>query len=244
MKRNTLLTVLVVTMLGLGFAGGSAQAESFFDVFFDVTVEDVEAPPYPSDEIVVRGSRDAAGLFDTEIVSMSLSGATGDMPLRMHASDSGGGPGLAGIDSFFDVFCDGDPGDFPAESFFDVFVEVDLPPLVAGAARLCGPPAYYPADSFFDVFVTIDIPDLGPTRYHIHGEIPLDQGLKFTGVSGGGQVAGDSFFDVFTELSIDGTLDPLKPLVRMTMTAQIVPEPAGLGLIGLMMMTLTRKRGL
>ncbi|MFH1730043.1 MAG: hypothetical protein ABIF82_00150 [Planctomycetota bacterium] len=61
---------------------------------------------------------------------------------------------------------------------------------------------------------------------------------------GGGLYHIDSFFDVFTELSVDGGATWMPDLAGPVHVAlgPIIPEPAGLGLVGLALLAVRRKR--
>ena len=100
-------------------SGQLYHIDSFFDVFTELSVPGL--PPAPAEltgpvEVVVRPRAGTTGLFDTEIVSMSLSGSAGPTPVIVREnpapfSESLGGTeitdiggGLYHIDSFFDVF--------------------------------------------------------------------------------------------------------------------------------------------
>lgn len=129
------------------------------------------------------------------------------------------GPGYR-IGSFFDVFADfarvppPAPGTSRVDSFFDIFTEIDLAP--PGGAfqhyqasrqatiRLNGLP---PGTPFFDTeMLQLDLQGGSLPPGVMIRESPTKQSLGRTTQTpiGGGLFQIDSFFDVFTELSIDG----------------------------------------
>ena len=136
--------------------------------------------------------------------------------------------------------------DYPPDSFFDIFFE--LKPPLGEPQPVLTKPVYcdFPAESFFDVFFEVEIPGEGLILHQLHGEVNPAQPLILSGGGDGAETNGTSFFDVFVELNVPGpdTVNPDIPLISMRMTADpIIPEPAGLGLIGLLMMIARRKRG-
>ena len=101
----------------------SFAANSFFDVFFDITVTDVDGDQFFVDsffdvftELSIDGG---AGLFDTEIVSMSLSGNLGGQQVEIREDplrQSTGGHTIEDLGN----------GEFQVDSFFDVFTELSV----------------------------------------------------------------------------------------------------------------------
>ena len=221
----------IAAVVALAMACGTAPAPPFTDSFFDVFVGESVGPPYPSQppiQVRVQNEMTPGGAtVETEIVSMSLAGTTPmDIPLRMQGSDAGGSAGHNGLESFFDIFTE---GEFPAESFFDVFVEIDLPGLTASPS-LRTAPTVLPAESFFDVFVEVDLPGMAVQRHTIR--CYPGPGIVLGDVSVRDVNLRDSFFDVFCELRTtdDYTLD-VEPVLSMTMTGRYVPEPGTLLLL-------------
>lgn len=160
--------------------------------------------------------------------------------------------GLGEVESFFDVFTElapqfEDGQQYHIDSFFDVFTELS----VDGGRS-------FPAESFFDVFVEVDITRNSTTgtfateivSMSLSGNAPqagvpdIRAGSGYTQPPscgeasvtdlGGGLYHIDSFFDVFTELSVDGgeswvaggTLGgPTPGTVRMRTYPDGVPAP-------------------
>ena len=229
-----------VALMAIGASGARADSLVFVDSFFDVFIDTTSGPPYPSDPpIVVHVQNDAAtGTFDTEIVSLSLSSVNPpQMPVQVIASDSGGGQGTGGKDSFFDVFVEVSPNNFPAESFFDVFVDVDPPSTSLAPRDLIAAPRVVFTDSFFEVFFDITVTDVDRRAdrqtHHLQGVIGDGLRFKNVGLGGPGPAApgADSFFDVFVEIDLPGLTPPdlSNPVFSMTLNGRLVPEPASCG---------------
>lgn len=157
-----------------------------------------------------------------------------------------GGGGYA-IDSFFDIFYEIDFNGSPvpinpplpggtSQSFFDVFLELSVDG--GGAATplwgkmemelvsLNGLPPGVPYDT---EMLSLNL--VSPYG-HLIRESPTKQSLGKTAIrespTKASYLGGDSFFDIFTELSIDGgqTWTPASGSVRL----QSVPEPGSLAL--------------
>jgi hypothetical protein len=168
-----------------------------------------------------------------------------------------GGP--VTIDSFFDVFPDavrapGPPEGSPpqTDSFFDIFTELSLEPLGAPqnfrespsrptiqTARLNGLPPGTPV-TFNTEMLALDIPagsgnNTLPPGVMIR-ESPTLASTGKTAITdqGGGVFRIDSFFDVFTELSVDNGASwiPSNSPMHLEGTNSI-PEPSTLMLVGL-----------
>jgi hypothetical protein len=166
----------------------------------------------------------AAGTWDAEIVSMSLVGNPRTTPVAV-SSVPAGGP--YHVDSFFDVFTElsVDGGPIVFESFFDVFFDITVTDVDPAAALGSFQAEIVEMSLVGDVVLpTGVIPILvreSPT-YESKGPLTVTD-------IGGGLYHIDSFFDVFTELSVDGGqtwLEADEP-VRL----DLVPEPACLGLL-------------
>jgi hypothetical protein len=115
--------------------GQTFQVDSFFDVFFEVSVDGNSFQVDSFFDITYRVSPgNTTGSWDTEMVSMSLSGQIPGGPLiDMRASPSLPSPGEVVVSDLPD-------GTFQVDSFFDVFIElsVDGGPFVPadGATRI------------------------------------------------------------------------------------------------------------
>jgi hypothetical protein len=239
----------------LAVFAGTVQA-SFFDISFDVGSPDSTAgPTYPSTPLQVNGFKPGLIPIPVEIVELSLKTPTPpELSLSILGSDSGDPDGGSGLESFFDVQSpsivgpnSGDPGGGPSpQSFFDVFFDVFFAlkaPDGMPAPTLVGPPRYENASPFFDVFFNVVIPGEGIFRHQLHGELAPAQPLALLAVNDGGSPATDSFFDVFFDLEVLGDVDPGVPFLRMTLTAErVVPEPAGLGLLGVALLAVRKRR--
>ena len=139
--------------------------------------------------------------FQAEIVSMSLKADRKTQPVSISAS----GGGQFSPESFFDVFTElsVDGGDFQVDSFFDVFVEItiDIPP-----DQTTG--NFQAEIVSMELVGELELPS-GPVPMIIR-ESPgrpspgLHTVTEITSAGGGGQYSVESFFDVFTELSVDG----------------------------------------
>ncbi|MDP6545505.1 MAG: PEP-CTERM sorting domain-containing protein [Phycisphaerae bacterium] len=142
-----------------------------------------------------------------------------------------------GGDSFFDVFAD-QGGTFAVDSFFDVFTEVGAPP--AGAdppppVQLTGPVTVVvgprnagdpPEMRTFDTeIISMSLSgDVGGLPIVI-GESPSLASTGHTTITdlGNGQFQIDSFFDVFTELSVD--TGPFMPQLNGPTRIELIPPP-------------------
>ena len=175
------------------------------------------------------------GSWDAEIVSMSLSG------------DMAGGGAISTPDT---------DGFFECDSFFDVFVEIDLPGLTGPVETVV---RHSRADMSIGGLVSVGRTEMFDTEIvamTLSGEVggsPVilreSQALASAGGHsitdiGGGLYHIDSFFDVFTELSVDGGQNwiaaqphPQYPefpdgSIRMELN-RLVPEPATMSLLAL-----------
>ncbi|MCU0772393.1 MAG: hypothetical protein MUE94_11595 [Verrucomicrobia bacterium] len=209
------------------FAGISSLPAYFSpDSFFDVFLESSSAPPYPPAN-GVGVNLGAPGLPFTPIASTSLklNSVSGSPATVVSGSDSGGGPGDAGLYSFFDIFLE---SPMTISSFFDIFTEMSLP----GGAPLPiadTPTVVWHADSFFDVFLECDIPGQGRQAVKMEFRIPTGQTAQFAAppTIGNSQPGVNSFFDVFLEVApFGGPINPQLPVVRVIMTGSLGwPQP-------------------
>lgn len=237
--RHPATRILLLTLLAvLIFAPAPARAvpDSFFDVWLEIPFA---GPPYPTQPVItIVGSN--LGSFTTYAqVSMALKSYDhGDpldpMPGHVQGRDSGGGPGLYGIDSFFDVFMDVPmstpmpPANFRISLRDDVMAtglpsrlvarHPELPP--DDPNRYCDISRY---SSFFDIFCTCDN-GLGLIDYHFHGFKGLcDCSFLNVGVTLNPVDHAQSFFDIFTEVSCQGMENPALPCWSIQTTATFTP---------------------
>ncbi len=211
--------VLVATAVA-GFvlaAPGWARADSFFDIFTELMANGQVR--YDS-----TGSTRYQGI-QTEMVSMSLVSS---------ADPQVGAPSLPDgtfhVDSFFDIEyrIDLDGGGSPpvVDSFFDVFTELSVTPR---APDPNDPPDTQTFDTeMLSMNLTGDLRLVGGPH---HGHVTI---LKISDPTGGGQdqYRVDSFFDIFTELSVDGgqSWHPCQNATRLA-SSIITPEPSMLTLL-------------
>ncbi len=202
--------------------GGSWQVDSFFDVFTELSVDggplipaDVpmhiqtplgllmrgDAFPVVEAPYVAENPTNHVGTFDTEIVSMELTGV--DPSGTLSPTTLGGG--TYSIDSFFDVFTelsvDGGPlsqGLLTGSATFRIVVPDD---------------PFETTGTFATEIVSMSLSgDVGGIPVVIRESSTLpSQGWHTITDLGGGQWEIDSFFDVYTELSIDGGRTWMQP---------------------------------
>jgi len=198
------------------------------DSFFDVFLENSYAPPYPATN-AVKATVGLPALPFTPVANTALrlkNIGPVPVPTRLEPSDSGGGPGDAGLYSFFDIYME---QPMMMSSFFDIFTELSLPggtPLAVADK----PTVVWHTDSFFDVFVEMDVPVHGRQTLKMEFRIPPEQSARFvtTPTIGGGTAGIDSFFDVFLQVEPvgGGGIVLGQPLVRVVMTGALGwPQP-------------------
>ncbi|MHC4988365.1 MAG: hypothetical protein ACYTFX_07715, partial [Planctomycetota bacterium] len=121
MSLRTTDTGGTVNLAGLG--DGTFAVDSFFDVFFEVDLGGgtSNAKLTGPVQIVVTspGSYDGSGTFQTEIVSMSLSGDAGGTPVVVRESPTLASGGQVTLTRLPD-------GNWAVDSFFDVFTELSV----------------------------------------------------------------------------------------------------------------------
>ncbi len=218
LKSASRILIVATVALWLGIAG-SAHAwavDSFFDVFTTALESGqlkYETAP-TADPVPYMGT-------PTEMVSLSLTAKPPVTP------DSGGS---YEIDSFFDVFTELSTeggGIADIDSFFDVFTELRLTPEATegnfAIEILSMDLSSYP-DQQPDSPELVEL-RLSTTNPH-HGHITV---LK----QSDGSYNIDSFFDVFTELSMDGgtTWTPSLDPTRLVASTNVIPEPSTLALL-------------
>ena len=155
----------------------SARACQSPDSFFDIFLESSQGPPYPPPNAVVANVGTSALPFTPiEKISLKVNNVMPVIQTRMVASDSGGGPGSPGVNSFFDVFLD---APMMISSFFDIFTEVStdggMPLPIAGT-----PTVVWHTDSFFDVFWEADVPGQERQFVQMSFRVPEGQSVKFS----------------------------------------------------------------
>ncbi len=213
-KRALVLLSLVGLLLPTTPAQ-AYQADSFFDIF----LESSQGPPYPPlHGVVANVGTSALPFIPIARTSLRVKNVVPAAPTRMFGSDSGGGVGVPGVDSFFDVFLD---SPMMVSSFFDIFTEISLPdgtPLPLAAT----PTVVWHTDSFFDVFWQVDIPGQERQFIQMSFRIPNGQPVTFnTNAPLPMYHAPDSFFDIFLEVMPPpgGQINPTLPVFRVIMNA-------------------------
>ncbi len=132
----------------------------------------------------------------------------------------------------------------PVVSFFDVFAEITIDGNVYTATGLGGVQidATLTPGVFNTELISLDISGgTLPAGFQLQ-ESPSDAstGTTTETPAGGGYFHIDSFFDVFTELSIDGGTSWTPGSSPMHVTA--IPEPTALATMGLGLLALVRRR--
>jgi hypothetical protein len=147
--------------------------------------------------------------------------------------------GPAQIHSFFDVFTDlqrvplPPPGASQVNSFFDVFTEITFD--AGGGPTVVQVPAAVtirttsggaPGDPFDTEMLQMDLVGVGPIAGVRVRESPTRASLGRTQIDdlGGGLYRIDSFFDIFTEISLDGGQNWTEASGPLRL--QGVPEPS------------------
>lgn len=237
MKKLILLTWFVLAV----FLTSTALAESSF--FQAWSYDNLVGPPYPTSLMEVGVNlKNSAGQFN-EIARLKthMEKAPADMSLRMTSHNGSGGD--FAVDSFFDIFYTGTEGSFPVDSFFDVFFDIYAPSSSPGIVRTTPTlNSDYTVDSFFDITYQIEFEDGGSLTMDLRGD-PLP-GVTLGVVNlGDGNFNVDSFFDVYTELTVDFGVATLgNPLVTMRIRGNYTPEPTTIFLLALGGIVLRIKR--
>lgn len=195
--------------------------DSFFDVFLELS----QGPPYPPPN-PVRTQLGTPTLPFNPIgtISSKVKGVTPVAQTRLVGSDSGGGVGNPGVESFFDVFLD---MPLMSDSFFDIYTELSL---ASGLPQqLVGTPTLvWHTESFFDVFWEADIPGQERQFIQMSFRVPEGQTVKFQLNPTLTYAAPDSFFDVFLETvsTAGGQINPTLPVFRVVMVGNLGwPQP-------------------
>lgn len=182
--------------------------------------------PIPSGQYE-SSNRTGFATIETEIISMNLTGTPGPATVDLPS------PGETfNVDSFFDIaysFSSG--GDFHVDSFFDISTELSI----TGTENTNGRQEF--DTEILSMSLTGGYSDtqlrLGSGRHHGHVTV-----LKLSDT----QYQVDSFFDIWTEISLDdgqnwyGANEPL----HFELT-NIVPEPATMGLLALGSLMMIRR---
>lgn len=231
LETKIMLTKSLSTLTGFAIAGSAlftteahANVDSFFDIFVDA-VGDGEA--WKAIELAAPVPlSDSTGTVQTEMISMSLSSSA---PLSI--TDLGGGNFQ--VDSFFDIeYRLSPPGssDFTVDSFFDVEYRITF---TNDPARSNADVQYFDTEMLaMDLSGALPAPGntgsqmrLAAPPHRHHGHVTI---LKIASPpGGGGDFQVDSFFDIFTEVSLDGGGSWLSgPPASMGESVSGVPEPA------------------
>ena len=211
--------------------------------------------------VVAAGALVALGLMAHPTLASYVTTDTRLPSPSYHSTNAVTYGGQYQVDSFFDVFTDlvrvpgPPPGGAQVDSFFDVFTELSIEPLGTASmvresptlqsirtTRRNGLP---PGTSVFDTeMLQLDLAGGSAGSTLPPGvmlrESPTLQSTGQTSITdiGGGQFKIDSFFDVFTELSVDGgqTWTPSNAPLHLVGG---VPEPSTLMLAGLSLVAYT-----
>ena len=234
LRHQRILSFAAVAVLCILLGSVEAQA-----VIVDSNVFPVQGGTYESEgptTVTFPGARLAGSDTDIELVSLSIA-----------QEPNAAGPPVAPpsegskyqVDSFFDVFVeihvDG-ASDFVIDSFFDVFTELTI-----------DNPQGSRAGHWDTEILSMDLSSSGPIP--IPGttstlEIRLSPTIPSTGSHelidlGGGRWQIDSFFDVFTEISVDrGTWQPASGGIPMA----LIPEPATMSLLAIGGLAVLRRK--
>jgi hypothetical protein len=214
-------------------SGGSGWARAAVVVcYYDR--DEVSAFPIAGSEYQSTNGTGFGGAVPVEILSLSLTSpptTMGTVPLPPPG-------GSATVDSFFDIFTElsvgGGSPPVAIDSFFDITYRI------AGGGGSGGSGGFAPDGTWpielLSMNLTGNPPGLGPIMIRESptlasvGQHTLHP-MPGTPSMPGGELFIDSFFDVFTELSLDGgqTWTPADAPLRMTITG-IVPEPGTIAL--------------
>lgn len=165
----------------------------------------------------------------TEILSMSLSGGPVDQVLTLPEV------GQFNVDSFFDVFTELsiDGQTFTVDSFFDITYRVS--------------PSSSQPGSWDTEMLSMDLTGQAPGGPPVivrlaPGQPSLGQ-IRATDLPDG-TFNVDSFFDIWTEVSLDGggTFNPATNPMRVALNGSALPEPASLSLLMLGSLAATSRR--
>jgi hypothetical protein len=226
----------------------AAKADSFFDIFVDlwdsgqVVMQPDLSPssyPFPPPPLDFPPVDTAVGTVDIEIVALSLRSSA---PIQISPPSPRDGDPFV-VDSFFDVEYQinvtDSTGTWQVDSFFDVEYRMEVTPQqpLGDEVRV-----------FDTEMVSLSLAGSKPLPLPGGGSVPLAvqlleaQPAAFDGhvtvlkLAGDGNFQVDSFFDIFTEVSLDGGAF-MRPIddgpVRMRSQIQ-VPEPSSMVLATLL----------
>ncbi len=238
------LATRTLTLAAVAWCLSSTPSALAFDSFFDIFVDVVESgqlsyelqSPTPYDN----------GTIQTEMVSMSLTPSPGSSVV---VQDRRATNGDFTVDSFFDIEYRiefGGGSSYTVDSFFDVFVELSVQPPESGNSE---------QETFPTEMLSMDLtgaspgPDNNGTLLRLldsaehHGHVTV---LKLSDPGpGAGNFHVDSFFDVFTEISLDdgNSYIPAESSNSLHGGASI-PEPASAFtlVVGGLALTIRRRR--
>lgn len=233
LKGKRILSFAVVAVLCILLVGVEAQAVLTDSNVFPVQGGKcrLEGPVIPFPGATVPGSALNMELISMELISVPDSSTP---PTDPPLTDD-----TYAVDSFFDITVElYVPGaaDYAVDSFFDVFTELTIKKRPDG-----GTGRWDTEIVSMDLSGFAPIPIPGTTsklEIRLSPTIPSTGGFVVTDL-GTGKYQIDSFFDVFTELRVDGgTWYPASGPIRL----DLVPEPATLSLLALGGLALLRRR--
>jgi len=164
----------------------------------------------------------------TEMISMSLSGGPVSQDLALPEV------GTFNIDSFFDVFTELSigGGTFNIDSFFDITYRASPGSGCEGCWQT----------EMVAMSLTSSIPGGPPIVIRLSPDQPSLGGIQATDLPDG-TFRIDSFFDIFTEISIDGgPFETADNVMRVELQGTALPEPASLALLGLGGLAILKRR--
>jgi hypothetical protein len=229
MRKVIIATICFSLLLGaIRLTGnGSGLARAGIAVCYydrgDISNFPIASSEYQS----LNGTGFGGGTVPVELVSLNLTSP----PHALDTVPLPPGGSVAMVDSFFDVFAElqGPGGPFAIDSFFDITYRVVGNG--GGGGGGFAPDGTWPIE-MLSMNLVGNHPTLGQVMIRESPTLP-SQGqhalhpMPGTPAMPGGMLAIDSFFDVFTELSLDGgqTWVPADRAIPMTLT-YITPEPA------------------
>ncbi len=220
LKFASRILIVATVALSLGTASSAHAIDSFFDVF----IEAMESGQLKYE--TAPGDTTQYQTIPTEMVSLSLTAAKPPLPPE---------EGSYEIDSFFDVFTElnlGSGGDNEIDSFFDVFTwlsvtpeEMSDPDVATFQIEILSMDlsSYSDQEPVSPELVELRLSTTNPHHGHITVLKLADNTYQV-----------DSFFDVFTELTLNngGTWYPsLASTHLVAPTVNVVPEPSTLTLL-------------